>query len=102
MCGVLTCALICVQNAMVLGRIYDQMGLVASSMAFSWSRWNSEVSEDTIIMQGTEALCDEPLLEVCPSSMLHFMCHLLGMCPGWSIRTDTVSYSDWLPLNSAA
>ncbi|KAL8618991.1 hypothetical protein ACOMHN_018373 [Nucella lapillus] len=51
------------KNPVVVDRLYDQMGLVASVMAFSWSKWNSEVASDTIVLQGAEALSDEPLLE---------------------------------------
>ncbi|XP_070199022.1 dynein axonemal intermediate chain 7 homolog isoform X1 [Littorina saxatilis] len=51
------------KNSMVTDRLYEQMGLVASTMAFSWSRWNSEVGEDSIVIQASEALRDEPLLE---------------------------------------
>jgi hypothetical protein len=52
------------QHTITLNRLYDQMGMVASSMAFCWSKWNSEVAPHTIIMQGCETLNDEPLLEV--------------------------------------
>lgn len=51
------------KNPIVADRLYDQMGLVASAMAFSWSKWNSEVDSGSVVMQGTEALQDEPLLE---------------------------------------
>ncbi|XP_076471591.1 dynein axonemal intermediate chain 7-like isoform X2 [Babylonia areolata] len=51
------------KNPIVVERLYDQMGLVASAMAFSWSKWNGEVDSASIIMQGAEALQDEPLLE---------------------------------------
>lgn len=51
------------KNPIVVERLYDQMGLVSSVMAFSWSKWNSEVESAIIIMQGAEALQDEPLLE---------------------------------------
>ena len=52
------------QNPITEDRLYDQMGLVASAMAFSWSKWNSEVETDSVVVQGAEALQDEPLLEV--------------------------------------
>ena len=35
-------------------------------MAYSWSKWNSEVNDhDKVVFQGAEHLEDEPLLEVC-------------------------------------
>jgi hypothetical protein len=44
---------------------YEQMALVASSFAFSWSKWNSEAQDkEKILFQASEALQDEPLLEV--------------------------------------
>lgn len=49
------------KNPTALERLYDQIGLVASAMAFSWSKWNNEVND--IIIQGCESLRDEPLLE---------------------------------------
>ena len=52
------------QNPISVERLYDQMGLVASAMAFSWSKWNSEVESASVVVQGAEALQDEPLLEV--------------------------------------
>jgi len=51
------------KHPLLVDRLYDQMGLVASAMAFSWSKWNSEVDENSIVIQATEALQDEPLLE---------------------------------------
>ena len=34
-------------------------------MAYSWSKWNSEIkNREQIVVQGTEHLEDEPLLEV--------------------------------------
>lgn len=51
------------KNPITLQRMYEQIGLVASCMAFSWSKWNSEVDANTIIVQGCEALKDEPMLE---------------------------------------
>merc|ERR1719342_199400 len=32
-------------------------------MAFSWSKWNSEVDQNSVVIQAAEALTDEPLLE---------------------------------------
>ena len=44
---------------------YEQMALAASAFAFSWSKWNSDTQErEKILFQGSEALSDEPLLEV--------------------------------------
>ena len=41
------------------------MALSASTMAFSWSKWNSEVQDkDRIVVQASEHLKDEALLEV--------------------------------------
>ena len=54
------------QNPITTERLYDQMGLVASAMAFSWSKWNGEVDSASLVLQGAEALQDEPLLEVGP------------------------------------
>lgn len=45
--------------------MYEQMALLSSAMAFSWSKWNSEMeTSDKVLFQGSEALEDEPLLEV--------------------------------------
>lgn len=51
------------KNPIVVERIYEQMGLVASAVAFSWSKWNSEVAGESVVVQAAEALQDEPLLE---------------------------------------
>jgi hypothetical protein len=41
------------------------MALLSSAIAFSWSKWNSEMeTSDKVLFQGSEALEDEPLLEV--------------------------------------
>ena len=41
------------------------MSLTASCMAYSWSKWNSEIKDhEKIVFQGAEHLQDEPLLEV--------------------------------------
>ncbi|KAK7478625.1 hypothetical protein BaRGS_00030157 [Batillaria attramentaria] len=50
-------------HPIVVERMYEQMALVASSMAFSWSKWNSAVDYENVVLQGAEALSDEPLLE---------------------------------------
>ena len=53
------------QHPVTEERVYQQMALTASSMAYSWSKWNSEIkNREQIIVQGTEHLEDEPLLEV--------------------------------------
>lgn len=45
-------------------RMYQQMAMVASAMAFSWSDWNNKVEDPkTFIIQGCERIIDEPLLE---------------------------------------
>ena len=41
------------------------MAMTASAMAYSWSRWNSDVKDkEKLVIQGCEQLADEPLLEV--------------------------------------
>lgn len=51
-------------NVIAERRFYQQMAMVASSMAFSWSKWNNENEDaEKIVVQGTEHLKDEPLLE---------------------------------------
>jgi cancer susceptibility candidate protein 1 len=41
------------------------MAMTASSMAYSWSKWNSEVGDkEKIVIQGCEQLKDEALFEV--------------------------------------
>ncbi|KAL3842016.1 hypothetical protein ACJMK2_020088 [Sinanodonta woodiana] len=45
-------------------RVYQQMALTSSAMAYSWSKWNSEIQDrEKIIFQGAESLNDEPLPE---------------------------------------
>ncbi|XP_022108639.1 axonemal 84 kDa protein-like isoform X2 [Acanthaster planci] len=39
--------------------IYHQMALCASHFAFAWSKWNSEVGAEKVIVQGTQKLVDE-------------------------------------------
>ena len=46
------------------------MALTASSFAYSWSKWNAESGEDRIVLQTTEQLQDEMLLEVSWSIIL--------------------------------
>lgn len=52
------------KNAIAETRMYDQMGLTASAMAYSWSKWNAEKESDKIIVQAAPQLNDEPLTEV--------------------------------------
>ena len=50
---------------MVEADVYRQMAITASMMAYSWSKWNGEVkNKKQIIVQGSEHLKDEHLLEV--------------------------------------
>ncbi|XP_077994228.1 dynein axonemal intermediate chain 7-like [Glandiceps talaboti] len=42
---------------------YEQMALTASHFAYSWSKWNAEAGEEKIVIQGTEMLQDEPVIE---------------------------------------
>ncbi|ELU16422.1 hypothetical protein CAPTEDRAFT_227810 [Capitella teleta] len=52
------------KNAITEERLYQQMAMTASGMAFSWSKWNSEVGDkERIILQGCEQLQDEALFE---------------------------------------
>ncbi|XP_061178031.1 dynein axonemal intermediate chain 7 homolog isoform X2 [Saccostrea echinata] len=52
------------KNPIVTNWMYEQMALLSSAMAFSWSKWNSEMdTSDKVLFQGSEALEDEPLLE---------------------------------------
>lgn len=52
------------KNSIVTNWMYEQMALLSSAMAFSWSKWNSEMEmSDKVLFQGSEALEDEPLLE---------------------------------------
>ncbi|XP_070551634.1 dynein axonemal intermediate chain 7-like isoform X2 [Ptychodera flava] len=43
--------------------VYQQMALTASHFAFSWSKWNAESGTEKIVVQGTELLQDEPVIE---------------------------------------
>ncbi|KXJ05220.1 Protein CASC1, partial [Exaiptasia diaphana] len=43
--------------------MYQEMSLTASAFAYSWSKWNAESGEDRIVLQTTEQLQDEMLLE---------------------------------------
>ncbi|XP_060632378.2 dynein axonemal intermediate chain 7 [Anolis sagrei] len=42
---------------------YQQMALVASSFAFSWSKWNLESGEDNVVFKACEHLAQEPVKE---------------------------------------
>ena len=54
-----------IQNSVTESRLYQQMALTASTNAYSWSKWNSEIeNEEKIVMQGQQHLQDEPLQEV--------------------------------------
>ncbi|XP_050403844.1 dynein axonemal intermediate chain 7 [Patella vulgata] len=44
-------------------RIYEQMALTSSAMAYSWSKWNADADLHSIVYLGSESLNDEPLLE---------------------------------------
>ena len=52
------------KNAIAETRLYQQMGLTASTMAYSWSKWNGEQDASKLIIQGTPQLVDEPITEV--------------------------------------
>lgn len=52
------------KNAVAELRLYEQMGLTASAMAYSWSKWNGEQSADKLILQAAPHIVDEPLTEV--------------------------------------
>ena len=56
---------------MIESRMYQQMALTASAMAYSWSKWNGETEREQCVFQASEALEDEPLLEV--SMLTHTM-----------------------------
>lgn len=61
----MTIKFVVVQNAITEDRLYQQMGMTASVMAYSWSKWNSEVKDrEKIVIQGTVHLEDGPLAEV--------------------------------------
>jgi cancer susceptibility candidate protein 1 len=52
------------KNATAEYRLYRQMALVGSAMAFSWSKWNVDVNDrERILIQAAEHTTDEPLLE---------------------------------------
>ncbi|CAG5133325.1 unnamed protein product, partial [Candidula unifasciata] len=44
-------------------RVYQQMALTASSMAYAWSKWNGERGRDEIVFQAAESMDDGPLME---------------------------------------
>ena len=44
---------------------YEQMAMMSSAMAFSYSKWNSDTQDrEKVLFQGCETLEDEPLPEV--------------------------------------
>ncbi|GFO01258.1 protein casc1-like [Plakobranchus ocellatus] len=51
------------KHPLIEDRMYQQMALTASAMAYSWSKWNNEREREEVIFQAAEALEDEPLLE---------------------------------------
>uniref|UniRef100_A0A0B7AJV5 IC97/Casc1 N-terminal domain-containing protein n=1 Tax=Arion vulgaris TaxID=1028688 RepID=A0A0B7AJV5_9EUPU len=51
------------KHPLVEERMYQQMALTASSMAYAWSKWNSERGSGEIIFQGAEAMEDGHLME---------------------------------------
>ncbi|CAH1786904.1 unnamed protein product, partial [Owenia fusiformis] len=52
------------KNPITMHRIYEQVALTASAMAYSWSKWNAQIDDfHKVIIQGAEMLEDEPLLE---------------------------------------
>jgi len=51
------------KNGLAETRLYQQMGLTASTMAYSWSKWNGEREKEKIIIQAAPQLADEPLTE---------------------------------------
>ncbi|XP_025088707.1 axonemal 84 kDa protein-like isoform X3 [Pomacea canaliculata] len=51
------------KHPLIVGQLYSLMGLVASAMAFSWSKWNSDVESSTVVLLAAESLNDEALLE---------------------------------------
>ena len=53
------------QNSITEERLYQQMAMTCSAMAYAWSRWNSDVRDvQKLVVQGCQQLVDEPLLEV--------------------------------------
>ena len=59
------CGLVVVQNAAAEYRLYRQMALVSSAMAFSWSKWNADIDDrERIFLQAAEHTIDQPLTEV--------------------------------------
>ncbi|XP_059174168.1 dynein axonemal intermediate chain 7 homolog isoform X3 [Physella acuta] len=51
------------KHPLIEERMYQQMALTASALAYNWSKWNGERSKDEIVFQVAEALEDEPVLE---------------------------------------
>ena len=52
---------------------YEQMAMLSSAMAFSYSKWNSDTQDrEKVLFQGCETLQDEPLPEV---FVERWLCH---------------------------
>ncbi|CAL1547102.1 unnamed protein product [Lymnaea stagnalis] len=51
------------KNALIEDRLYHQMALTASALAFTWTKWNAERSKNEFVFQAVEALEDEPIME---------------------------------------
>ncbi|XP_055046477.2 dynein axonemal intermediate chain 7 [Misgurnus anguillicaudatus] len=43
--------------------VYEQMALMSSTMAFSWSRWNSQCGQAHLVLQACEQLKAEPVAD---------------------------------------
>ena len=53
------------QNSIAEQRLYAQMALTSSSVAYTWSRWNSGCEDKaSLVVQVAECLIDEPIREV--------------------------------------
>lgn len=51
------------KHPLIEERMYEQMAMSSSAMAYSWSKWNGETEREQIVFQAAESLEDEPLLE---------------------------------------
>lgn len=52
------------KNALTETRLYQQMALTCSTMAYSWSKWNGDQESEKLIIQSAPQMKDEPLTEV--------------------------------------
>lgn len=43
--------------------VYEQMALISSAVAFSWSRWNTQCGQEHLVLQACEQLEAEPVAE---------------------------------------